>query len=74
MEGAYDLQITADRNLYAQQNLDGRPFSVLVLPFNRRRDVLELAPLIQELLATIQLGSYVVIDRDRTVTTRFTGS
>ncbi len=74
MEGVYDLLITADQNIYAQQKLAGRPLSILVLPFNRRRDVLDLAPPIQELLSRAEMGSYVVINRDRTVTTRFTGS
>src|SRR5258708_5431793 len=34
LEGAFDLLVTADRDIYAQQRLSGRGFAILVLPTN----------------------------------------
>ena len=62
MEGRFDLLITADRNIYAQQNLSGRNISILVLPTNRRKDVLSLAPRIVAIVETMTSGTYVVLD------------
>ena len=42
IEGAFDLLVTADRSMYAQQRLSGRNFSSLVLPTNKVKDVLAL--------------------------------
>jgi len=62
MEGRFDLLITADRNLYAQQNLSGRNLSILVLPANRRRDVLALAPRLVEIVEAIVAGQYLMLE------------
>ncbi len=43
MEGRLDLLVTADSNMFAQQNLSGRKICILVLPVNRRNDVLALS-------------------------------
>jgi predicted nuclease of predicted toxin-antitoxin system len=62
MEGRFDLLITADRNIYAQQNLSGRNISILVLPTNRRTDVMALAPRIVAIVETMKPGSYAVLE------------
>ena len=62
MEGSFDLLVTADGNLYAQQRLSGRPFSILVLPTNRRRAVLALGERIAQTIDTISTGEYVVLE------------
>ena len=61
MEGRFDLLITADKNIYAQQNFSGRTVSVLVLPTNRRRDVLSLGARIAETIDLIRKGDYLVL-------------
>jgi predicted nuclease of predicted toxin-antitoxin system len=64
MEGRFDLLITSDRNIYAQQNLAGRNISILVLPTNRRNDVLTLGPRIVAVVAIIQAGQYAVLEKN----------
>lgn len=63
MEGRFDLLITADRNMFAQQNLAGRTISILVIPTNRRRDVLALQERIVAIVNDIQPRDYVVLER-----------
>lgn len=70
MEGRFDLLITADRNMYAQQNLSGREIRILVLPTNRRRDVLALGERIVELVNRMPVGAYVVLEKTGVVVTR----
>ena len=62
MEGAFDLLVTADRDIYAQQHLAGRGFAILVLPTNKRRDVLALREKIAEVIDGISVGEYVTIE------------
>jgi predicted nuclease of predicted toxin-antitoxin system len=62
MEGRFDLLITADRNIYAQQSLAGRGICILVLPTNRRRDVLALGEQIAQVVDSMTIGEYVVIE------------
>jgi hypothetical protein len=61
MEGRFDLLVTADRNLYAQQNLSGRKLSILVLPTNRRWDVLALAERLTEIVDATTFGQYLML-------------
>jgi hypothetical protein len=63
MEGRFDLLITADRNIYAQQNLSGRSISILVLPANRRADVLALGARIVEVVDGLSVGKYLVLEK-----------
>jgi hypothetical protein len=63
MEGRFDLLITADRNMYEQQSLAGREICILVLPTNRRREVLALGKQIVDVAGSMSVGDYVVIDR-----------
>jgi hypothetical protein len=62
MEGKFDLLVTADRNMYAQQNLSGRDICILVLPTNRRRDVLTLGEQIVQVVDGMSVGEYVVLE------------
>ena len=62
MEGSYDLLITADKNMYAQQNLSDSTLSILVLPTNRRSVVLDLAVRILEIVAALSPREYTVLD------------
>lgn len=64
MEGRFDLLITSDRNIYAQQNLTKRSIAILVLPTNRRKDVLYLAPQIAAAIGAISTGQYAVLEKD----------
>ena len=70
MEGRFDLLITADRNMFAQQNLSGRNICILVLPANRRNEVLALSERIVEVAAGISMGMYVVLEKTGVVLTR----
>jgi predicted nuclease of predicted toxin-antitoxin system len=58
----FDVLITSDKNIYAQQNLRGRKLSIVVLPTNRRSDVMQRASDIVETLEMIEPGQYVVIE------------
>ncbi len=64
MEGRFDLLITSDRNIYAQQNLTGRAIAILVLPTNRRNDVLNLVPRIAAAIDAISTSQYLVLEKD----------
>lgn len=70
MEDKFDLLITADRNIYSQQNLSGRHICILVLPTNRRKDVLALASRIIEVVDGMSAGEYAVIEKNGTVNKR----
>ena len=58
----FDVLITNDKNIYAQQNLRGRNLSIIVLPTNLRRVVMERAAEIVDALRQIQPRQYVVIE------------
>jgi hypothetical protein len=42
-EERFDLLVTADRNMFAQQNPVGRSICILGLPVNRRNEILTLS-------------------------------
>ena len=71
MEDKFDLLITADRNIYAQQNLSGRNICILVLPTNRRKDVLALASQIIEIVDGMSADEYAIIEKDGTVNKQY---
>ena len=58
MAGRFDVLLTADKSIPLQQNVDGRPFSVVLLLGYRTRlaDLLPLVPQILHTLSTIQAG------------------
>jgi hypothetical protein len=58
----YDILITSDKNMYAQQNLRGRNISIVVIPTNLRRQVMERAADIIDTVARIKPRQYVVIE------------
>lgn len=70
MEGRFDLLITADRNMFAQQNLAGRSICILVVPTNRRRDVLALGERIVAVVDGMHIGDYVVLEKSGLAHTR----
>jgi predicted nuclease of predicted toxin-antitoxin system len=70
MEGRFDLLITADRNMFAQQNLTGRSICILVVPTNRRHDVIALGDRIVAVVGGIRAGDYVVLEKSGLAHTR----
>jgi hypothetical protein len=58
----FDILITSDKNIYAQQNLRGRDLSIIVLPTNRRRQVMERAADIIDTINRTRPRQYVVIE------------
>jgi hypothetical protein len=58
----FDVLITNDKNIYAQQNLSGRNLSIIVLPTNLRRQVMERAADIVAALNEIKPRQYGVIE------------
>ncbi|MGF1934581.1 MAG: DUF5615 family PIN-like protein [Nostoc sp. ChiQUE02] len=59
----FDVFITIDQNLTAQQNLNNINLAIIVLasPSNRLEVLKPLMPKVQEALATIQAGDVVTI-------------
>lgn len=57
----FQIFVTADKNLRYQQDLRARQIAVLELPRNRLAILLQLVPEIQQALAVMASGSYVVI-------------
>jgi predicted nuclease of predicted toxin-antitoxin system len=70
MEGSFDLLVTADRNMFARQNLTGRNICILVLPVNRGNDVLALGERIAAVAAGMSAGTYVVLEKTGLLPTR----
>lgn len=70
MESSFDLLITADKNIYAQQNLSGKTLSILVVPTNRRRVLLGQAHHIRDAVTRIGPSTYASLERDGRVSQR----
>jgi len=60
----FDVLITSDKNIYAQQNLRGCNLSIIVLPTNLRRQVMERADDVIVALREVKPRQYVVIEFD----------
>lgn len=58
----FDVFITSDRNIYAQQNLRDRSIAIVVLPTNRRRHVMRRAADVADTVRRIKPAQYVVIE------------
>jgi hypothetical protein len=58
----FDVLVTNDKNIYSQQNLRGRNLSIIVLPTNLRRHVMERAGDIIDTINRIKARQYVVIE------------
>jgi hypothetical protein len=58
IEGAFDVLLTCDQSLRWQQNMQGRPVSLIVMiaPSNRFSDLLPLVPELLTVLDDIQPG------------------
>ena len=54
IDGAYDVFVTADKNLRYQQNLTRRRISIIEVPFN---DSVKLLPLTPEIILAIEQSS-----------------
>lgn len=61
MTGSFDALITVDRNLPHQQNLNSRPFAVLLLraPSNRLTDLARLVPKLRAALKRVESGQLI---------------
>lgn len=57
----FDVLLTADKNLRYQQNLVSRRISIIELPTNRLRLVVQYASQANTVLATIAPGAYHII-------------
>jgi hypothetical protein len=55
-EEAFDVLITSDQKLKYHQNFTGRKIGIIILPTNRLRAVLELAPKIASALTEVSPG------------------
>jgi hypothetical protein len=69
-EGRFDVLLTADQSIYAQQNLRGRRIAIVALPTNRRRAVLDRAADIADTIGAAAPGQHVRIAGDGTRTVR----
>jgi hypothetical protein len=61
-EQGFDVLITNDRSVYAQQNLRGRKLAIVVLPTNLRRHIMDRASDIVDTVKRIEPSQYVVIE------------
>ena len=69
-EGRFDVLLTADQSIYAQQNLRGRRIAIVALPTNRRRTVLDRASDIASTIQEAGPGQCVLVAGDGTRTVR----
>ena len=63
-EGRFDVLLTADQSIYAQQNLRGRRVAIVALPTNRRRAVLDRVGDIVDTIRATGHGRHVRIAGD----------
>jgi hypothetical protein len=61
-EAGFDVFITADKNMYYQQNFSGLRISAVVVPSNRKLLVQKSIPALLQSLGHIQTGQKVVMD------------
>lgn len=62
LEGAFDVFVTADKNLRYQQNLSGRRLAIVELPSNRWPLLRPLGARIAAVLDSCRPGDYVVVN------------
>jgi predicted nuclease of predicted toxin-antitoxin system len=58
----FDVLVTNDKNIVAQQNLQGRRISLVVLPTNLRQQVLNLAPELIRTIRRIRPGQHLILE------------
>lgn len=61
-QAGFDVLITSDKSIYAQQNLRGRSIAIVVLPTNRHRHVMARAADVADTIVRINAAQYVVIE------------
>lgn len=61
-EAGFDVFVTADKNMYYQQNFAGLQISAVVIPSNRKLLVQRSVPAFLQSLEHIQPGQKVVMD------------
>jgi hypothetical protein len=61
----FDVFITADHQVYDQQNLSGLRVAILVIPTNNGRIIAQLVPALLQSLEVIKAGMYVTMDVGR---------
>lgn len=61
LEGAFDVLLTADKNLRYQQNLVGRSLAIVELPTNRLPILLTVATQIVSAVISAAPGSYTQV-------------
>lgn len=66
-EAGYDVLVTNDQNMYAQQNFRNRKISVVALPSNRRSTILSRAHDLAKTIEAAEPGQYVTISMDGTI-------
>lgn len=58
----FDVLVTSDRNMYAQQNFRGRTIAIVVVPTNLRRIVMNRAADVADTVLRIRAAQYAVIE------------
>ena len=61
LRGAYDVLITADKNLRYQQNVTNRKVTIIELPFNSWKKLQTMIPEIEAALDSVRPGQYVEV-------------
>jgi len=61
LEGAFDVFVTADKNLRYQQNLKGRTHAIVELPTNRLPVLRSIQSRIASAIDNFQAGSYITV-------------
>jgi predicted nuclease of predicted toxin-antitoxin system len=63
-DAGFDVLVTADKNIYHQQNFAGLRLSTVVIPSNRKRRVQECVPAFLQSLKHAQAGQKIVMEID----------
>jgi hypothetical protein len=58
----FNVMITADRNMYYQQNRRELPVAVLLIPTNRSRLLEQIIPAIEESLRVLRVNQFTVMN------------
>ncbi len=61
IDGAFDVFITADKNLRYQQNLSGRKVAIIEVPFTRFESLLPFVTKMQAAVDSAREGEYIQI-------------
>lgn len=61
-DAGFDVFVTADKNMYYQQNFDGLRITAVVVPSNRKSQVQKCVPALLQSLAHVVPGQKVVMD------------